>query len=497
MPCSSWHFVSAKAAFCQNETQQDLAQLLSHNATVSSNIPANFRWSTYDEPNPALYITAATEGDVAQVVRYANRHNYPFLLQNGGNGWADTFNLSGCGLMIDISNLNQVTFNHDETQATIQGGITVRELVAAAASRSARIGTATCNCLGFLGAALGGGQSRIDGLYGLSVDQLISATVVLASGEVVQTSATYHPDLWWAIRGAGPNFGIVTSAVVKVYPIPAGQNYAWQASITLSRDQIRPLMEVLSTLKLTPEMEFDFYFATSGAPSYTPAIVVVPFYVGDESAARTAFAPILNLNPVNITGGELPYEQWNSAGDSFCTRGGRKPAYGASTARLDVDTWVEVFHSYEAFIASNPTAFGTSSTILSENYPRPNTSLESALTSSYPWRDLGRHHIILPSYTDPALDEQATTWAASVRSMLWATAGTAQNSRSVSIPQMPLNIVLTIRFSSYINFAHGDQSLSTMYGQSLPRLQQLKRIYDPWNRFDQWFPLFRRGDYWP
>ncbi|KAK4506426.1 hypothetical protein PRZ48_000158 [Zasmidium cellare] len=421
-----------------------------------------------------LYITAGTESDVAQVVRFANIHNHPFLVQNGGNGWADTFDLGRCGLLLDISKLNQVTFNHDNTQATIQGGITVQDLVSAAASRNARIATATCNCLGFLGAALGGGQSRTDGLYGLSVDQLISATVVLASGEVVHTSATVRPDLWWAIRGAGPNFGVVISAVIKAYPVPAGQNYAWQATITFSRDQIRPLMQVLSTLELKPEMEFDFYFGTSGAPSYTPTITVVPLYIGNEPTAREAFAPILDLNPVNVTSGEIPYEQWNSAGDSFCTRGGRKPAYGASTAVLDVDTWVEIFHSYEAFIASNPTTFGASSTILSENYPRANASAKSVLTSSYPWRDLSRHHIVLPSYTDPALDEQATTWAASVRSMLWATAGTPQN-------------------SSYINFAHGDQSLSTIYGQSLPRLQELKRIYDPWNRFNQWFPLAGKG----
>lgn len=370
-------------------------------------------------------LTASTQ------IRYANQHDYPFLVQNGGNGVGTNFNLTDCGLLLDISRLNHVSFNDDKTEAHIQGGVTVKDLVSAAARNNARVATATCNCLGFLGAALGGGLTRTDGLYGLSVDQLISATVVLASGEIVRTRNTTHPDLWWAIRGAAANFGVVTSAVIKAYPVPAHQNMSWEGSISFSGDKVKQVLEVLSKLKLRPNMQFDFNFLTSGAPSYTPGISIVPFFVGNDSAARAAFAPVLDLGPTNVSVSEVPYNHWNGAGDAFCTKGGRKPGHGASLAHIDVESWISIYRSYEKFIASNRTAFG-SSFVLAEIYPLPNTPKHEAATSSYPFRDLPIVVGINPVYSDAALDATAIAWAAEIRSMLWTTAGTAHNSWYVS-----------------------------------------------------------------
>ena len=115
--------------------------------------------------------------------------------------------------------LNQVTFNPQKTQATIGGGAISSDVIDTAYANDAQIVTGNCNCVGALGAGLGGGYGNLIGLYGFSVDNILSMDVVLPNGKT-QTVTPKQADLFWAFRGAGPNFGIVTSAVYKSYPVP-------------------------------------------------------------------------------------------------------------------------------------------------------------------------------------------------------------------------------------------------------------------------------------
>jgi FAD/FMN-containing dehydrogenase len=139
----------------------------------------------------------------------------PFLAQNGGIGWATTFKMKNDGVIINLVGLNQITFNADKTQVTIGGGASINTTIQAADTAGALILTGNCNCVGALGAYLGGGYGNLMGLKGFGVDQIISVRLVTAEGKLHTVSASSDPDLFWAIRGAGPNFGIVTSAVVK------------------------------------------------------------------------------------------------------------------------------------------------------------------------------------------------------------------------------------------------------------------------------------------
>ena len=158
-------------------------------------------------------------------------------------------------------------------------------LTDAAYANDTRVSTGTSNCLSVLGPLQGGGLSRTMGLYGLGVDQLISVT---ASGDIVRVDDR-NPELWWALRGAAPNFGIVTSATIRTYPVPAADNIAWTGFLTFDSDKIEDVVGAINNLDLEPQMEIDFYYATTGSPDYIPSVIIVPFYVGSASAGRAAF----------------------------------------------------------------------------------------------------------------------------------------------------------------------------------------------------------------
>lgn len=325
--------------------------------------------------------------------------------------------------------LNRITFNANKTAAIIQGGALTNDMIIAAYGNDTHFSNPTCTCLGYLGAILGGGIARDMGLYGQGVDQLLSANVVLASGRSVRVSPLENPDLWYAVRGAAANFGVVTSAIVKAYPTPQSQNVVWEGALTFSDAQLEDLIQAIHDLNLTPRMEIDFLFSTSGPPVYTPMITAIPFFLGSAPAAETVFAPILKLGPISNAATETPYPHWGDFAKSFCIRGGRKPAYGASLSKegLAPATWRAIFNEFKAFVASNPQQVGNSS-ILAEYYPVQKAVAMGDGTSSYPFRDVPIHVVAIPQYTDIGLDGVANAFGERVRDLMRATDGLVRNS---------------------------------------------------------------------
>ncbi|KAI9689211.1 MAG: hypothetical protein M1822_000949 [Bathelium mastoideum] len=381
--------------------------------------------------------------------------------------WSSAALLRGqcqCGVLINLAALNQTTFNGDQTEAFIGGGVSVRAMVHAAYRNHARFATATCNCVGFLGATLGGGLTRTAGLYGMGVDQLLSAEIVTAFGDVRYVDGG-DIDLWWALKGAAPNIGIVTSAVVKAYPILDADNIAWQGLLTFSDDKLEALISAINDLYLEPRMQIDFMMASQ--PNGTTRIGAIPFFLGNTSAGRVAFTSILDIGPLADGTQEYPYNMWNAFGDYACVPAGRKPAYGVSLNNLDPPTWRTVYEDFKVFLATNPEA--TNSAIFAENYPINSSTIQNG-AGSFPWRDVKTHVAIYPWYANTSLDAAANAWGSTTRTLLRSTDGVQGH-------------------ANYVNFAHGDESLNDIYGPNLPRLQTLKRQYDPYNRLNQWFPI--------
>jgi hypothetical protein len=350
----------------------------------------------------------------------------PFFAQGGGNAWAEPFHLARNGVTINLRGLNHITFSKDKTQATFQGGAIIEEVVNAAYANGARIPTGNCNCVGTLGAILGGGVGRLMGLYGFGVDNLLSLNIVTAYGVAVTVTPQNLPDLWWALRGAGANFGIVTSAIIKSYPVPTAQNGAWTGDLFFTEDKIEAIVSAINSLVLKPEMAIFLYYISPG----TPTVVVSPYYLGNSTSGMAEFGSILSLGPVVDTTVWTPYNETNAGSDAFCVKGGRKPTFGAGLAQMDPTTWRAIWNAFVVF-TENP-AFG-SSAVLVEAYSMAKARTFSASSSAYPFRDTVNYQAaVIPWYTNASLDDEALAFGSKVRDLWRSTDGLLQNSTYVS-----------------------------------------------------------------
>ena len=153
-------------------------------------------------------------------VKFAISNQIPFLAQSGGHGVSSSISKLATKdhLILNLRALNTVTVSLSENKATIGGGAITNEVIDAAYAAKAHVVTGVCNSVGVVSALIGGGLGNLGSLYGLGVDNILSARLVTATGTVVTCSASENQELFWGLRGAGHQFGVVSELTVKAYP---------------------------------------------------------------------------------------------------------------------------------------------------------------------------------------------------------------------------------------------------------------------------------------
>jgi FAD/FMN-containing dehydrogenase len=254
------------------------------------------------------------------------------------------------------------------------------------------------------------------GQVGFGVDTILSMRVVTATGALRTITASQDADLFWAMRGAGPNFGIVTSATVKTYPMPKDERSAWCGALIYTNNKLEQVVAAIQNLQLTARMVVFMYFASSGPPNHTPMIIVTPWlFQGTAESGKSAFKSLYDIGPVVENTSVLPYTEWNTGANPFCTQGERKPSFGAGMDRLDPQTWRDVWEKYVEF-QKKPTAHA--SAVLMEAYPMSESRLDGEVSAAFPHRKVQFHAAAMPWYTDADLDEQALRCGRDIRD-LW------------------------------------------------------------------------------
>ena len=303
-----------------------------------------------------------------------------------------------------------------------------------------RFTVSTCNSLGWLGAALGGGLPRTLGSDGFMCDQLLSARVITSTGRILEVGADSstgsHDDLWWAIRGAGPNFGLVISAEIKAYPVPTSKGAtAYQSMLTYSENGFYDLIKAVDQLTLDRHMEIDFQLLSSGDPLSEFEYSAIPFYpVTDGQNASAVLERAQNLFEHVIHAAERPNADWtllhnghwNDGSDALCARGGRKPAWTVVMDRLDAGAFKEMVDAAKE-LRSKYTGKGLELIwIQAQNYYVQSESEQNQFGGSYPWRGSKTHLAMLLQYSDSAFDEIADAWGTKIRNIFRESAGRDQ-----------------------------------------------------------------------
>lgn len=182
-------------------------------------LQARMNWDPFTNKFPAVFVFAQQEEDVVNAVNWARENHVPIRMRSGRHALAKDFSQVSGGIVIDVSNMQNVNLDKERGIATVQTGIRVGALVRMLAQEGVLAPFGDSSTVGIGGITLGGGITAIQRSVGLISDNLIAGTIVDANGEIIHFSESRNPDLLWAMRGGGGgNFGIATSYTFKIHP---------------------------------------------------------------------------------------------------------------------------------------------------------------------------------------------------------------------------------------------------------------------------------------
>jgi FAD/FMN-containing dehydrogenase len=228
-------------------------------------------WNAAIDRRPAVIARCATAADVVAAVGFAREHGLEISVRGGAHSPAGTA-VCDDGLMIDLSELNAVSVDPAARRAQVGGGALLGDLDAATQAHGLAVPAGLVSHTGVGGLTLGGGMGWLTRKFGLSIDNLLSAEVVTADGRVLRASAAEHPDLFWAIRGGGGNFGVVTSFEFDLHELdPTVQFAMFFWGLDQGPDALRLAREI--TAAMPPDIN-----AVAGAVNAPPAPFVPEQY---------------------------------------------------------------------------------------------------------------------------------------------------------------------------------------------------------------------------
>ncbi len=267
-------------------------------------------YNAMHDKRPALIAQCASEDDVAMAVAFGRDQGLLIAVRGGGHNGAG---LGTCddGVVIDLSRLKDVSVNPQARTVRVGGGCTWGEVDGATNQHGLATPSGIISTTGVGGLTLGGGIGHLTRKCGLTIDNLLEAEMVLANGQKVTASADENPDLYWAIRGGGGNFGVVTSFLFQLHEVGtvvAGPTF-WPAE--LGAEVLSVYREFLPAAPRELNGFFAFHVVPP-APPFPEAIHlrevcgVVWCYVGSEEAAARAMAPLLESLPEPLMHGPGP-----------------------------------------------------------------------------------------------------------------------------------------------------------------------------------------------
>ncbi len=244
-------------------------------------------WNAMIDHRPMLISRARGVSDVMVTVNFARNHHMPLSIKGGGHSVAGKAVADG-GLMLDLSLMKGIRVDPDRRTVRAEPGVVWEELDRETHAFGLATPGGTVGTTGIAGLTLGGGQSWLTGKYGLTIDNLVSVDLVTADGQLRHASAEEHADLFWAMRGAGHNFGVVTSFEYQLHPV----HTVLGGMLLYPFDRAREVLRFYRSFSAEQPDELTTWAAIMTAPDGNKVAALVTCYTGDLDTGMRVLAPI-------------------------------------------------------------------------------------------------------------------------------------------------------------------------------------------------------------
>jgi FAD binding domain-containing protein/berberine-like enzyme len=406
------------------------------------------------DKRPALIARCLNTADVVDAVNFGRGEGLEISVRGGGHNVAGRAVTEG-GLMIDLSLMKGIHVDPKRGTVRAQGGVIWNEFNRAAATFGLATTGGEMSSTGIAGLTLGGGFGWLMGKYGIALDNLLSAEIVIASGEVVTVGENSEPDLFWAIRGGGGNFGIVTWFEYRAYPLSTVLGGPILHSLQDAPEVFKSYRELSAGVSDELTTAAPFLHAPDGSGAKLCGTAVC--HAGDDpDRAEAEVRPFREFGtPAADMVERMPYPVLNTALDPVFPAGALVYWKSAFLSELS-DAAVEVI--VDAFERS-PTEMCV---LLIEQIHGAVTRVSPTATA-FPHREPGYSFLIMSQWTDPDQTDSGIAWA--------------RETFDAMRPHMANR--------SYVNYFSDDDDdrIRQAYGPNYDRLLELKRRYDPDNLF--------------
>ena len=413
-------------------------------------------WNEMIDRRPALTVQPAGVADVISAVNFAREHELLLAIKGGGHNVAGNA-ICDDGLLIDLSTMNGVTVDPQAQTAYVEGGALWRDFDHETAAFGLTTTGGVNSTTGVAGLTLGGGIGWFNAKYGLACDNVLAFDLVLADGSFVRASSGQHPDLYWALRGGGGNFGVVTGFLFQLHP--------FDGQVTAG-----PLMYPIERAKEISYAYRDFgsristdvvdYLAFMTEPeSGEQVVVIVACHVGSEEAAARELASLKAIpSPFVDAIGRMEYVAWQQAFDADFPHGLHR-YWKSHMVKEFSDELLDTLAEWASTLPSNRAA------IVIEHY-HGKYGEPGKRDTAFWHRDTHYQIAIIDQWTDPANAERGIQW---VRGLYDALTPYSTN-------------------APYLNFNLFDEAemvdrVQASFGENYPRLVRIKNKYDPTNFF--------------
>jgi hypothetical protein len=407
-------------------------------------------WNGMIDKHPTLIVRCSGAGDVIRAVQFARSHDLEAAVRGGGHSLPG-LSLSEGGLVIDLSNMKGIRVDAAKRIAWAEAGLTLGEFIHETQTYGLATTTGIVSHTGLAGLTLGGGMGWLAGKYGLTIDNLLAVDIVTADGQLLTASETEHSDLFWAVRGGGGNFGVVTSFELRLHPVGQVLGGLIAHPFSRAKEALRFYREFITHC---PD-DLTVHASIITTPDGQPAVGIKPVYVGALADGERALAPLRRFGPpVSDTVHPMSYLESISLLDATNTPGWSYFQQASALREFSdkvTDTMVE-------FGAKRTSPL---SVVVAEHLHGAATRVDQTATAF-----ASRHEHVTVSgvaiwRSGPA--EPHVSW-----------------SRDFAAALQPSS-----EHGAYVNFLgdEGPERVRASYGPNYARLAAIKRQYDPTNFF--------------